>query len=50
MNYTPLMFTSIISLIFLGASIYALILFIMLAHKGIKALDIYINEKKDKKL
>jgi len=28
-----------------GLSIYCLILFIRLAHRGIKALDIYINEK-----
>lgn len=29
----------------LGISIYGIILFIKLAHRGIKALDIYINEK-----
>ncbi|CAM3151105.1 CcmD family protein [Paenibacillus sediminis] len=29
-------------------SIYCLILFIKLAHRGIKALDIYINEKSNK--
>jgi hypothetical protein len=31
-----------------GLSIYCLILFIKLAHRGIKALDIYINEKSNK--
>ena len=35
-------------LILLGISIYALVLFIMLAKRGIKALDIYINEKSNK--
>jgi len=29
----------------LGASIYAFILFVKLAKRGIKALDIYIEEK-----
>lgn len=29
----------------LGISIYGFILFIKLAHRGIKALDIYIEEK-----
>lgn len=38
-----LMFFVYIGLI--GISIYALVLFIMLAKRGIKALDIYINEK-----
>lgn len=32
----------------LGASIYAFILFIKLARRGIKALDIYIEEKSQK--
>jgi hypothetical protein len=31
-----------------GISIYGFILFIKLAHRGIKALDIYINEKTNK--
>jgi len=29
----------------LGISIYGFVLFVKLAHRGIKALDIYINEK-----
>ena len=29
----------------LGISIYGFVLFIKLAHRGIKALDIYLNEK-----
>ena len=32
----------------LGASIYAFILFVKLAKRGIKALDIYIEEKSQK--
>jgi hypothetical protein len=39
----------LVNLIFLfsmlGVSIYAFILFVKLAHRGIEALDIYINEK-----
>jgi hypothetical protein len=39
----------IVNLIFLlsmlGVSIYAFILFVKLARRGIEALDIYINEK-----
>lgn len=31
-----------------GLSIYFLILFIRLGHRGIKALDIYITEKSNK--
>ncbi len=38
----------IIILILLGISIYGFILFVKLAHRGIKALDIYIDEKKTK--
>ncbi|WHX49622.1 hypothetical protein QNH46_02745 [Paenibacillus woosongensis] len=30
---------------FVGLSVYGLILFIKLARRGIKALDIYLNEK-----
>lgn len=33
--------------IFLGISIYCLILFIKLAHRGIKALDIFIKKNSD---
>ena len=29
----------------IGISIYAFVLFVKLANRGIKALDIYINEK-----
>lgn len=35
-------------LIMFGVSIYALVLFIMVAKRGIKALDIYIAEKTNK--
>jgi len=39
----------IVNLIFMlsmfGVSIYAFILFVKLAHRGIEALEIYINEK-----
>lgn len=39
----------ILYLFFFGISVYCLILFIKLAHRGIKALDIYIekNNKSD---
>lgn len=30
---------------FVGLSVYGLILFIKLARRGVKALDIYLNEK-----
>lgn len=43
-------FTLIPYLVILGISIYALVLFIMLAKRGIKALDIYIEEKTNKNL
>ena len=32
----------------LGAGIYSFVLFVKLANRGIKALDIYINEKSNK--
>jgi len=32
----------------LGISIYGFVLFVKLAHRGIKALDIYINEKSNR--
>ena len=38
-------FFSIIYLILIGVSIFAFVLFVKLALRGIKALDIYINEK-----
>jgi len=34
-------------LIFIAAWIYSFVLFIKLAHRGIKALDIYINKNRD---
>lgn len=46
----PALLISITHLIILGISIYALILFIILAHRGIKALDIYINEKTNRSI
>lgn len=44
------MFIVVIYLIILGVSIYTLVLLIMLARRGIEALDIYINEKTNKSL
>lgn len=41
--------TAIIYLPIFGLSIYALVLFIRLAKRGIKALDIYIEEKSNTK-
>jgi hypothetical protein len=35
----------LIYIVFLGLSIYCLTLFIQLAQRGIKALDIYISKK-----
>ena len=32
----------------LGVGIYSFVLFVKLANRGIKALDIYINEKSNK--
>lgn len=52
MNYNPGfgiglgIFGILIYLAFLGLSIYLIILFIKLAHRGIKALDIYINKNR----
>jgi hypothetical protein len=34
----------------IGLSIYCLILFIRLAHRGIQALDLYIEEKRQNRL
>ncbi|WP_181586433.1 hypothetical protein [Paenibacillus taichungensis] len=39
-------FAVLFNLVLLGLGVYILILFIKLAHRGIKALDIYINEKR----
>lgn len=40
----------ILILALVGVGVYCLILFIKLANRGIKALDIYINEKTNNKL
>lgn len=40
----------IIILVLCGMGIYAFILFVKLANRGIKALDIYIDEKTNNKL
>lgn len=44
------MFGILIYLILIGISIYSFVLFVKLATRGIKALDIYINEKTNYKL
>jgi len=41
-------FPILFSLVLGGLSIYCLILFIQLARRGIKALDIYIHEKNNR--
>jgi len=40
-------FGILIYLALIGISIYCLVLFIRLAHRGIQALDLYINEKRN---
>ena len=40
-------FGILIYLALIGLSVYCLVLFIRLAPRGIKALDLYINEKRD---
>lgn len=45
MSSVMFMFGSILNLVLVGISLYAFILFIKLANRGIKALEIYINEK-----
>ncbi|WP_291634210.1 hypothetical protein [Clostridium sp.] len=40
----------IIILSLLGIGIYGFVLFVKLANRGIRALDIYINEKTNNKL
>ena len=50
MNLLPAVFTSIIPLMLVAVSIYSLLLFIMVANRCIKALDIYIDEKTKRKL
>jgi hypothetical protein len=42
------LFNLVFMLGMLGVSIYGFVLFVKLAHRGIKALDIYINEKTNK--
>ncbi|UZQ50053.1 hypothetical protein [Clostridium kluyveri] len=37
-----------IIVVLISIGIYSFILFVKLAHRGIKALDIYINEKNNK--
>lgn len=43
-------FTLVIYLILIGVGIYCLVLFIKLARRGIKALDIYLEEKDKRSL
>ena len=50
MNVIPVLINGILFVALIGVSLYALVLFIMLAKKGIKALDIYIDEKTNKNL
>lgn len=38
---------SLLYIVFFGVSIYCLVLFIKLAHRGIKALDIYIDKNRN---
>lgn len=42
------LFNLLLMLSMFGISIYAFVLFVKLAHRGIKALDIYINEKENR--
>ena len=44
------LFYIIFMLVMFGISIYGFVLFIKLAHRGIKALDIYINEKTNRNI
>jgi len=39
------LFNLLLMLGMIGISIYGFVLFVKLAHRGIKALDIYIDEK-----
>lgn len=48
MNAIPFFLGSIVYLFLMGISIYTLVLLIKLAQRGIKALDIYIEEKSNK--
>ncbi|WML32880.1 hypothetical protein [Clostridium sp. OS1-26] len=47
MATTFALFNLIILLAALGMSIYGFVLFVKLAHRGIKALDIYIDKHKE---
>ena len=49
MDSIPFMLASIINFVFLGVVIYTFVLFVKLANRGIKALDIYIREKSTNK-
>lgn len=40
-------FNAIFTLVFLGVWLYCFVLFIKLARRGIKALDIYIKKNED---
>ncbi|WP_438432571.1 hypothetical protein [Gorillibacterium sp. sgz500922] len=40
------LFAMLINLVFLGAAIYLFVLLVKLAHRGIQALDLYIDEKR----
>jgi hypothetical protein len=49
--FTILSFINLIVILgLLGLGIYGFVLFVKLANRGIKALDIYINEKTNNKL
>ena len=49
--FTIFSFINLIILLgLIGLGIYGFILFVKLANRGIKALDIYINEKTNNKL
>jgi hypothetical protein len=39
----------ILNLILMAALIYCLVLFIKLAHRGIRALDLYISKEEDRR-
>lgn len=43
------LFTLLLNLVIVGLGIYCLVLFIKLAHRGIRALDIYVDEKTNRK-
>lgn len=47
--FLPALFAFLIWFSILGMGIYSFVLFVKLARRGIKALDIYINEKENGK-